>query len=349
MIPALTKPLEAIYQPIQSGLACVEEMLRDELRGVNGFLGEVTQYVAGTLGKRLRPALALLSAQAVTPPPDVGPSGRRSPNAPPEAGTAGGGVIQMAAAVELIHTATLIHDDVIDDAYLRRGKATVNARWGNTLSVLAGDYLYSQAFCLLSAVGSPEILDLMSRTSQRVCVGEVTQVRHRFDVDLDEATYLAIIREKTASLMAAACQGAALLTGAPAQVSAALAAFGHAFGIAFQIVDDTHDLLGDEDRFGKSLGTDLAQGKLTLPMILLRDAVDPATRRRVRELLQGNGNGHAAAIQAIQALARSHDIAATCFAKARGFADEARAALGALAPSDARQGLLDLADFILAP
>ncbi|MBI4227285.1 MAG: polyprenyl synthetase family protein, partial [Candidatus Omnitrophica bacterium] len=208
-MPTLTNPkaLDAIYQPIQGDLLRVEETLRAELRGVDGFLGEMTRYVSETLGKRLRPALALFSARAVSSLSDTG-----------------NGVIQMAAAVELIHTATLVHDDVIDHATLRRAKPTVNARWGNTLSVLAGDYLYSQAFCLLSAVGSPEVLRLMSRTSQRVCVGEVTQVRHQFDVDLSEAAYLKIIREKTASLMAAACQAGALLVGAPASVAQALAA-----------------------------------------------------------------------------------------------------------------------------
>lgn len=329
---AAPKPLEAIYQPIQQNLARVEEAIVAELHGVDGFLGEVTRYVAEMLGKRLRPALALFSAQAVLPEP----VDQR--------------VIQMAAAVELIHTATLVHDDVIDDATLRRGKATVNARWGNTLSVLAGDYLYSQAFCLLSTVGDPAVLRLMSQTSQRVCIGEVTQVRHQFDVELSEGTYLTIIRGKTASLMASAAQGAVQLMGAPEPTAQALAEFGEAFGTAFQIVDDTHDLVGDEDRFGKSLGADLAHGKLTLPLILLRDTVEPALRSRVRDLLrlpvqQAGGE----AITAIQALAHEYGVPAACFAKAQQFADQARTALATLPPSPACQGLLELTDYILTP
>jgi len=326
---AASKPLEAIYQPIQADLVRVEETLRTELQGVDGFLGEVTRYVAQMLGKRLRPALALLSARAV------------APSAPDRR------VVQLAAAAELIHTATLVHDDVIDDATLRRGKATVNARWGNTLSVLAGDYLYSQAFCLLSAVGVPEVLRLMSETSQRVCVGEVTQVRHQYDVELSEATYLTIIREKTASLMASAAQGGAQLAGAPAPVAQRLAIFGQAFGTAFQILDDMHDLVGDEEQFGKSLGADLQHGKLTLPLILLRDAGDPATRRQVRELLADtSGNGTTA--QTLKTLALSQGIGDQCVEKAQRFIEEARAALEGLPASAGRQGLLDLTDYLLA-
>jgi len=331
MAPTLAKSLETIYQPIQADLTRVEDALEVELRGVDGFLGEVTRYVSEMPGKRLRPALAFLSARAGRPDR---PTDRR--------------VIQLAAAVELIHTATLVHDDVIDDATLRRGKTTVNARWGNTLSVLAGDYLYSQAFCLLSAIGSAEVLRLMSRTSQRVCVGEVTQVRHQFDVDLSEATYLKIILEKTASLMAAACQAGAQLVGAPASVAQALAAFGQAFGVAFQIVDDTHDLIGEEGRFGKSLGADLEHGKLTLPLILLRDTVNLETRRQVRELLR-DSSGNGTTTQTLRALAVSYGVAATCLAKAQACLADARAALDAVAPSEARQGLLELTDYILTP
>ena len=328
----LTKPLEAIYEPIQSDLIRVEETLLSELRGVEGFLGEMTRYVSEMLGKRLRPALAIFGAKAAALDSSA-PVDRR--------------VILMAAAVELIHTATLVHDDVIDDATLRRGKTTVNARWGNTFSVLAGDYLYSQAFCLLSGIGSADVLRLMSQTSQRVCMGEVTQVRHQFDAEMDEATYLTIIREKTASLMAAACQGGAQLAGASVATAKTLAAFGQAFGTAFQIVDDTQDVVGAEDRMGKSLGTDLAHGQITLPLIVLREAVDRAARPRVIELLQHHENGTSA--QTLKAMALSQDVASTCFAKAQMLIEEAKAALETLPPSAARQGLAELTDYIVIP
>ncbi|MBI4226679.1 MAG: polyprenyl synthetase family protein, partial [Candidatus Omnitrophica bacterium] len=215
----------------------------------------------------------------------------------------------------------------------------------NTLSVLAGDYLYSQAFCLLSAVGSPEVLRLMSRTSQRVCVGEVTQVRHQGDLELGEATYLAIIQEKTASLMAAACQGGAQLAGADPAAAQALADFGQAFGTAFQIVDDTQDVLGEEARLGKSLGTDLEHGQMTLPLITLRERADAATRRQVLDLLRRHGNG---STQQLRELALAHDVASPCFDKARRLADDAKAALRPLPASAARQGLLELTDYILS-
>ena len=338
-IAANAKSLEAIYQPIQGGLLRVEETLRTELRDVDGFLGEMTRYVSDMLGKRLRPALALFSAQACLsgtgykPVPGTGFSVDRR-------------VITMSASVELIHTATLIHDDVIDAAVLRRGQSTVNARWGNTLSVLAGDYLYAQAFCLLSGLGSSDVLRLMARTSQRVCAGEVTQVRHQFNAELDEATYLTILREKTASLMAAACHGGALLAGAEPATARALAAFGEAFGIAFQIMDDLHDIVGEEASLGKSLGTDLAQGQITLPLIVLRDAVGPAARQRVLDLMDPKANGEAA--RELKTLAAAHDVAAPCVARARALVTEAREGLTALSPSDARQGLWDLTDYILS-
>ncbi|MBI4314008.1 MAG: polyprenyl synthetase family protein [Candidatus Omnitrophica bacterium] len=327
-MPTLTKPLEAIYQPIQPDLTRVEQALLSELQSVDGFVGEVTRYVAQMLGKRLRPALGLFSAQAVSPKP----VDRR--------------VILMAASVELIHTATLVHDDVIDDATLRRGKATVNARWGNTLSVLAGDYLYSQAFCILSRIGSPEVLNLMSKTSQRVCVGEVTQVRHQYDADMSEETYLTIIREKTASLMSAATQAGAELSGGSPSVAQALADFGQAFGTAFQIVDDTHDLVGEEDRLGKSLGTDLEHGKITLPLIVLRDSAAASERSLVREMLLHHGNG--ASAQTLKTLAISHGVADVCIDKAGILIEEAKESLNVLPPSAARQGLSDLADYVLA-
>lgn len=324
----LTKPLEAIYQPIQSDLGRVESTLLSELQNVDGFVGEVTRYVAEMLGKRLRPALGLLSAQAVS------------------SKTVDQRVILMSAAVELIHTATLVHDDVIDDATLRRGKATVNARWGNTLSVLAGDYLYSQAFCILSRIGSSEVLNLMSKTSQRVCVGEVTQVRHQYDADMTEETYLTIIGEKTASLMSASAQAGAELSGATPQVAKALANFGQAFGTAFQIVDDTHDLVGEEDRLGKSLGTDLEHGKITLPLIVLRDSVDLSQRAQVKEMLLHHGNG--ASSRTLKEMAISQEVAGVCMAKAQGLIEEAKEALEILPPSAARQGLSELADYVLA-
>ena len=332
-MPTLIKPLETIYQPIQSDLKRVEDALKTELVEVEGFVGQMTGYVSQMLGKRLRPALSLLSAQAVS-----------SENHAP----VNEKVILAAAAVELVHTATLVHDDVIDEARLRRGQTTVNARWGNTLSVLAGDYLYAQAFCVLSRIGNLKVLDLMSRTSQRVCVGEVSQVKHLFDLDLAEEAYLEFIQEKTASLMEAAAESGALLSGAEADVVQKFAAFGQAFGTAFQIVDDCHDLLGSEDQFGKSLGADFSHGKMTLPLILLRDSLEGEALKQVRALLAKASPQNGDSLLFLRDLAREHHIEQACLNRAEIFVDEAKGALESIPGSEARDGLIHLVDYVLS-
>ncbi len=314
---------------------------------------ELTRHVARMTGKRLRPALALLGAH-------VAHASRRN-SATNRGGSApvyGGGssswvsqAVRLSVAVEMFHTATLLHDDVIDGATLRRGLTTLNAKWGDTLSVLSGDYLYAKAFCLLSELNHPEVSQLMSDTARLVCEGEVAQIQHQYDLALTRSDYLKIIEWKTASLMGAAAQAGALLGGATPAQARRLGVFGTHFGLAFQIFDDTQDLVGEEDVQGKSLGTDLALGQMTLPLLYLRDHADPELRTQLSAWFNGNGSGTLAQareqLRLIRDEAIRHKVPAYCRRVADQYLAKARAALTPFPDSAHKQSLLALTDFVL--
>ncbi len=337
--------LAEIYQPIQSQLQAAEALLLKELASDgaarSGLMGELTRHVARMPGKRIRPALALLAASlAHASRRSASGSSRRS-----------GQAVRLAAAVEMIHTATLLHDDVIDGASLRRGLSTLNAKWGDTLSVLSGDYLYSKAFCLLSELRNPEVLRLMSDTARTVCEGEVAQIQHQYDLTLTRSRYLKIIEWKTASLMGAASQAGALLGGASPAAAGRLAVFGSCFGLAFQILDDTQDLVGDEGVQGKSLGTDLALGQMTLPLLFLRDRGGPELRSRMAQWFNGNGARSTEEVQdqlkALKEEALRHKVPATCRRAAHRYFARARDALAPFPASSYKASLLALGDYLL--
>ncbi|MBI1953584.1 MAG: polyprenyl synthetase family protein [Candidatus Omnitrophica bacterium] len=331
-----TKTLERIYSPIRSELKAADTLLARELSAGAGLMGELTRYVARMQGKRIRPALALLSARLIA-------GGRNG------ASGLGREPIALAVAVELIHTATLLHDDVIDGASLRRGLSTLNAKWGNTLSVLSGDYLYSKAFCLLSSLESPGVLKLMSETARILCEGEVAQIHHQYNTALSRAQYLKIIGAKTASLMSACAQAGALLAGATPRQALRLSRFGLQFGLAFQVLDDTQDLVGDEAALGKSLGTDAALGNITLPLIALMESGAADVSKR---LSAWYGNGHSPAAEAeLLTLLREEvirrKIPQACRRLAGRFLDRSREALEPFPDSPAKESLLALADYLL--
>ena len=216
-------------------------------------------------GKRLRPTLLLLSARA---------SGGVRPEHP-----------TLAAVVEMIHTATLVHDDILDEATIRRHTATVNAEWGNETAVLMGDYLFTHAFHLAAGLDTTLACRWIGRATNLVCEGEMQQVHNRGNADLDESAYLAIIRGKTAELTAVSCRLGAHYAGADEATVAALDAYGRDLGVAFQIADDVLDLWGDERTTGKSLGTDLEKQKLTLPLIRLLGTAPAGRAARIRRML----------------------------------------------------------------
>ena len=244
----------------------VEELLRHELRSQAPFVDEVVRYSFKLGGKRLRPALLLLTAKAC------------------------GGMskdhITLGAVVEMIHTATLVHDDVLDEAEQRRHLASVNARWNNETSVLLGDFLFTHSFFLAATLDSTFACRRIGESTNIVCEGELMQVGNRGNYDLEETEYFAIINGKTAELTACCCHLGAHYANANPEVAGELEAYGRHLGLAFQIADDLLDLLGDEQNTGKSLGTDLEKEKATLPLIHTLRTADPTSRETIMALLQ---------------------------------------------------------------
>src|SRR4051812_8923926 len=268
--PANAPPeLQTLHAPVAAELAEVETVLRAELQSDYPFVDELVRYGCLLGGKRLRPALLLLTAKAV-----AGQSG------PPH--------ITLAAVVEMIHTATLVHDDVLDEAHIRRHLATVNARWDNEASVLLGDYLFTHAFYLASTLDTVLGCRLIGRATNIVCEGELRQKGSRGNFLLTEREYLSIIEAKTAELTAVSCRLGALFAGANEKLATELDGFCRDLGIAFQIADDLLDVLGEERTTGKSLGTDFEKQKPTLPVIRALSLASQTDRDEILELLTGD-------------------------------------------------------------
>ena len=319
-----TRPLDlpAIQALARDDMQAVDALIRRRLASDVVLINQVAEYIVGAGGKRLRPMLLLLSARAL---------GHGGPDAH-----------QLAAVVEFIHTATLLHDDVVDESDLRRGRSTANAVWGNAASVLVGDFLYSRSFQLMVELDRMEVMRILADTTNAIAEGEVLQLLHVRNPDTDEAAYLRVIERKTAVLFAAATRLGALLAGADPAVQQKLNDYGLALGYAFQIADDVLDYASDAATLGKNLGDDLAEGKATLPLIRAMSQSDEATRARLREIVE-TGNVDAlpealAAIQATDALDYSRQ-------RAMVFADAAEAALDGLPDNDAMAALRGLARY----
>jgi octaprenyl-diphosphate synthase len=260
-----SRKLADAYAPIAADLAAAERIFEAELASRFPFVQQLVDHGADFRGKRLRPALVLLTGQACGGVTDAHPV--------------------LAAVVEMIHTATLVHDDVLDEAMIRRHAATVNAEWGNETAVLLGDYLFTHAFHLAASLESTLACRWIGRATNLVCEGEMQQVHNRGNVGLSEADYFAIVRGKTAELTAVSCRLGAYYAGASPSVVDSLEGYGRDLGVAFQIADDVLDIWGDEHTTGKSLGTDLEKQKLTLPLIYLLATAGPSTASAVRRLL----------------------------------------------------------------
>lgn len=314
--------LRLIYGPIAGEMDAVEALFAEHMRAAATEVDEMVRYGALMGGKRLRPALLLLSGQALGP--------------------LRGEHVTLAAVVEMIHTATLIHDDVLDEATMRRHLATVPARWGNQLSVLLGDYLFSQAFWLASTTGSADACRVIGDATRRVCEGEMRQVANRANFMLSESDYYDIIAGKTGELCAVSCRLGGMMSGADAAAVEALADFGRRLGMAFQIADDLLDLLGAEKATGKTLGTDLLNQKLTLPLIRLRDTLPEHEHARFDRMLQEPDkadNGE------LLRMLHEHDGVEYARAEARRMVREAVGCLEKLPPSDSRDALRLAAEF----
>ncbi len=305
------------------------ELLRD-LAPRHREMGALVEMVSGYRGKQLRPALVFLCGMAVR--------GSAHAEGLPDAH------LQVGKVVELLHTATLVHDDVLDGARIRRRIPTVNAMSGVEVAVLLGDYIYALAFRMAVQLDDPTCARWLAETVRVICQGEITQVLHRFDFAWTEARYFEVIADKTASLYAAACRLGAHYAGANEGRCQALEQFGTELGIAFQIVDDCLDLDGDEAVVGKSLGTDLAKGKLTLPLLWLV-AREPGAGERLRQLMDGDP---AAAMRRLKAGFPLAEAVGYAMNEAERRLQRARAALGALPEGPARDALHQIAAFVLS-
>ena len=314
----------ALFAPITADLARVEQVLRQTLESDKPGLARLMSHLAHYRGKRLRPALLLLVARAC--------------------GNVAPGHHLLAAVVEMIHTATLVHDDVLDGATVRRHVSTVNALWGNQTSILLGDHLFTRAFHLSSTLGDARVCQLIGEATNRLCEGELHQITQRGNLDLTEDEYFDIIDAKTAELTAVSCQLGARFAGATEEQVERLAAYGRALGLAFQIADDLLDLVGEEKTAGKSLGTDLEQQKLTLPLIHLLTTAPADRVSRVRAILQAPGNHKRDAL-----LPELRDAGAIDYARRRaeGFAAQAAAELDCLPPSACRDILEQLTERVV--
>ena len=314
--------LDFLKPAIGADMAAVDRVLRASLASDVLLIRQVAEYIIGGGGKRLRPALLLLCAKAT--------------------GYAGTHHHTLAAVIEMIHTATLLHDDVVDESALRRGHATANAEFGNAASVLVGDFLYSRAFQMMVGVARMRVLEILAETTNAIAEGEVLQLMNAGDADLDEAAYLNVIQRKTARLFEAAARIGGVLGNASPDIEDALARYGMHLGTAFQLVDDVLDYSGDADAIGKNVGDDLAEGKMTLPLIhaLANGTTEEAAV--IRHAIAGGGRTDFAPV--IAALARTGALA---YARERAQAEVERAekCLAALPDSPDRRTLLQLTTF----
>lgn len=314
--------LPAIYSLIADDMQAVDAVIRERLHSDVPLVRQVAEYIIAGGGKRMRPALLLLAAGAASY------RGREHH--------------ELAAVVEFIHTATLLHDDVVDESALRRGRDTANATFGNAASVLVGDFLYSRAFQMMVGLGSLRVMQVLADATNIIAEGEVLQLMNCHNADIDVEDYLRVVRYKTAKLFEAAARLGAILGNCPPEVEAGLADYGMHLGTAFQIVDDVLDYSGETGEIGKNLGDDLAEGKPTLPLIHVMKEGQPHQSELVRNALeQGGREAFAEIIEAVKATGALE----AAMGVAMGEADKARLALDALPHTKYREALIQLSDF----
>jgi octaprenyl-diphosphate synthase len=324
IIPVFARPvfLENLSKLLAADMQSVDQVIRERLHSEVVLIRQVAEYIIGGGGKRLRPALVLLSAGAL--------------------GYRGTAHHTLAAVVEFIHTATLLHDDVVDESALRRGRPTANTLFGNAASVLVGDFVYSRAFQMMVNIDDMRVLRVLADATNVIAEGEVLQLMNCRNADIDEAGYLQVIRYKTAKLFEAASRLGALLAGAPPAVEEAMAAYGSHLGTAFQLIDDVLDYSGDAGVIGKNVGDDLAEGKPTLPLIRVIQHGSPEEAALVRSALASGGLDDLDRV-----LAAIHRSGALDYTRRQAEAEvrAAAAALDLIPPTQYRDFLLQLARF----
>jgi octaprenyl-diphosphate synthase len=314
--------IEAIQTLIADDMLAVDKTIKTRLHSEVVLINQIGGYIINSGGKRLRPVLALLSARAL--------------------GYSGPHHIDLAAIVEFIHTATLLHDDVVDESDLRRGNDTANAVWGNAASVLVGDFLYSRSFEMMVDIDSMRVMEILSRATNIISEGEVLQLMNVHDADTTEERYLNVIRYKTAKLFEAACQLGAVIAQSDEKTEKALASYGMHLGTAFQLVDDVLDYSASADDMGKNIGDDLAEGKPTLPLIYVMRQGNSEQAALVREAIETGGLDK---LQQVTAAVVSSGAIEYTSKAARQEADRAIAAIEDLPESDHKTAMIALARF----
>ncbi len=312
------------HQVVQDDFAAVNQLIIDKLHSDVELVENIGHYLVEAGGKRLRPLMVLLTARA------LGYGSNRH--------------LDLAAIIEFIHTATLLHDDVVDVSMLRRGRPTANAQWGNAPSVLVGDFLYSRAFQMMVSLGSMDIMAILSDATNVISEGEVQQLVNARNPEVSEASYLSVIDKKTAVLFAAACETAAVLAGSEASRQASLKAYGHHVGMAFQLVDDALDYTGDAATLGKNVGDDLAEGKPTLPLIHAMAQGNAAQRAVIADALRAGDASRLPDVLDIVRETRAMDYTLAC---ARRQVDAALTCLGTLPATPYSKAMAEVAEFAL--
>ncbi|MEL6519377.1 MAG: polyprenyl synthetase family protein [Pseudomonadota bacterium] len=322
------KPHERLAEVLAEDLGAVNDLIRERMASEHApRIPEVSAHLVEAGGKRLRPMLTLATARMC--------------------GYEGQYHIHLAATVEFIHTATLLHDDVVDESGQRRGRPTANLLWDNKSSVLVGDYLFARSFQLMVETGSLRVLDILSNAAATIAEGEVLQLTASQDLATDEAIYLKVIRGKTAALFSAATEVGGVIAGVPDAQVDALRTYGDALGISFQIVDDLLDYGGDAQATGKNVGDDFRERKLTMPVIKAVALADDEERTFWRRVIE-QGDQHEGDLDHALGLLDRHGTMAATRTEAVAWADKAKAALSTLPDHDLKTMLLDLADYVVA-
>jgi octaprenyl-diphosphate synthase len=317
-----------IYSLIQEDLVGVEKDLASLLSSDLGIVDAIGRYLREGGGKRIRPALLLLAAR-------LGGGAEGAPD-----------IVRMAAVMEMLHAATLVHDDIIDDAKVRRGRPSVNVTWGNEISVLMGDWLYMKAFEVTLEQRNFDVLDILTEMTRSMTEGELIQLDVLGSIDITEEQHLEIVRRKTAYMFRSCAQIGGIVGGASAEQCAALAAYGLNAGIAFQLIDDVLDFVSTEDKLGKPVANDLREGKLTLPLIYLLELGDAGHRRTVETVVREGAFGSVSR-EEVLGLVVEHGTLDRARAEARRYAGLATAALSEFPESDFRHALLSIPNFIV--
>jgi len=313
--------LPELLAPVADDMKAVDAVIRAHLDSDVVLIRTIGEHIIGGGGKRMRPALVLMIAKAL--------------------GYQGEQHSLLAAAIEFIHTSTLLHDDVVDESSLRRGRDTANAVFGNAASVLVGDYLYARAFEMMVKAGSMDIMAILSRATTMIAEGEVLQLLNIHDPDISRERYLQVVRYKTAMLFEAAAEVGAVLAGATAQQRAGAAAYGQHIGMAFQLIDDVLDYDGDVQALGKNVGDDLREGKPTLPLIHVMEAGSAAQRTLVQDAIRSGEADFAAIAQAIRDTGALEETRAVACDQA----NLARTAIADWSPSACHGNLLEFCSF----